>query len=108
MTSPTALDSIIEGVRADLAAREALIDLATIKSAAKAAPPAIDATAALREPGIAVILIGWLAHGAMSLRGMILRRLPQPPEPLRAGAAAPEQGVSHGDALPRDRRTRAW
>lgn len=34
------------------------------------------------EPGIAVILIGWLAHGAMALRGMILRRLPQPPEPV--------------------------
>ncbi|WP_231706958.1 indole-3-glycerol phosphate synthase TrpC [Tsukamurella sputi] len=55
MTSPTALDSIIEGVRADLAAREALLDLAAVKAAAKAAPPAIDATAALREPGIAVI-----------------------------------------------------
>ena len=46
------------------------------------------------EPGIAVILIGWLAHGAMSLRGMILRRLPQPPEPLRAGAA-PEHEAAH-------------
>ena len=33
------------------------------------------------EPGIAVILIGWLAHGAMALRAAILRRLPHPPEP---------------------------
>jgi S-DNA-T family DNA segregation ATPase FtsK/SpoIIIE len=46
------------------------------------------------EPGIAVILIGWLAHGAMALRGMILRRLPQPPEPLvNAGPAVPAQGA---------------
>jgi indole-3-glycerol phosphate synthase len=55
VTSPTALDAIIEGVRADLAAREAVLDLAAVKAAAKAAPPALDATAALREPGIAVI-----------------------------------------------------
>ncbi|MCU4182608.1 DNA translocase FtsK 4TM domain-containing protein, partial [Bosea sp. BH3] len=33
------------------------------------------------EPGIAVILIGWLAHAAMALRAAILRRLPQPPQP---------------------------
>jgi S-DNA-T family DNA segregation ATPase FtsK/SpoIIIE len=38
------------------------------------------------EPGIAVILVGWLAHGAMALRGMILRRLPQPPRPATQGA----------------------
>ncbi|MET9326700.1 indole-3-glycerol phosphate synthase TrpC [Tsukamurella sp. NPDC003166] len=55
MTSPTVLDSIIEGVRADVAAREALLDLAAVKAAAKAAAPALDATAALRAPGIAVI-----------------------------------------------------
>ncbi|HEY5796531.1 MAG TPA: DNA translocase FtsK 4TM domain-containing protein, partial [Bosea sp. (in: a-proteobacteria)] len=38
------------------------------------------------EPGIAVILVGWLAHGAMALRGMILRRLPQPPAAATEGA----------------------
>ncbi|MDR6874720.1 S-DNA-T family DNA segregation ATPase FtsK/SpoIIIE [Bosea sp. BE125] len=61
------------------------------------------------EPGIAVILIGWLAHGAMSLRGMILRRLPQPPEPLvNAGptTSAPVPGrvrrePQFGEAAPR-------
>ncbi|WP_068269185.1 indole-3-glycerol phosphate synthase TrpC [Aldersonia kunmingensis] len=51
----TVLDSIIDGVRADVAAREAQIDFASIKAAAAAAPPSLDATAALREPGIAVI-----------------------------------------------------
>ena len=45
------------------------------------------------EPGIAVILVGWLAHGAMALRGMILRRLPQPP-----AAAAQAAGRQGGDA----------
>ncbi len=39
------------------------------------------------EPGLGVILIGWLAHGAMSLKGMIMRRLPHPPEPMAQGAA---------------------
>lgn len=51
----TVLDSIIEGVRADVAAREAVLDFAAIRKAADAAPPAKDAAAALREPGIAVI-----------------------------------------------------
>ncbi|MFC5505272.1 FtsK/SpoIIIE family DNA translocase [Bosea massiliensis] len=40
------------------------------------------------EPGIAVILVGWLAHGAMAIRGMILRRLPQPPRAAAQGAGA--------------------
>jgi indole-3-glycerol phosphate synthase len=51
----TVLDSIIDGVRADVAAREAQVDFAAIKAAAAAAPSALDAVAALREPGIAVI-----------------------------------------------------
>ncbi|SEG82580.1 DNA translocase FtsK, partial [Bosea lathyri] len=46
------------------------------------------------EPGIAVILIGWLAHGAMALRGMILRRLPQAPDPLvNAGPGVPREST---------------
>ncbi|MEN5084641.1 DNA translocase FtsK 4TM domain-containing protein, partial [Bosea sp. TWI1241] len=40
------------------------------------------------EPGFSVILIGWLAHGAMSLKAAILRRLPQPPSLARAAPAA--------------------
>ncbi len=55
MSSANVLDSIIEGVRADVAAREALIGMAAIRQRAKAAPPARDVMAALREPGIAVI-----------------------------------------------------
>lgn len=49
------LDSILDGVRADVAAREAILDFAAVKAAGKAAPAALDATAALREPGIGVI-----------------------------------------------------
>jgi S-DNA-T family DNA segregation ATPase FtsK/SpoIIIE len=48
------------------------------------------------EPGIAVILIGWLAHGAMALRGMILRRLPQPPTAAAHGAHHTGPGSRHG------------
>lgn len=55
MSSVTVLDSIIEGVRADVAAREAIVSLAEVKERAQAARPAKDVMAALREPGIAVI-----------------------------------------------------
>src|ERR1700741_2732569 len=55
MSPATVLDSILEGVRADVAAREALMPLAEIKAAAAAAPPPLDVMAALREPGIGVI-----------------------------------------------------
>ena len=55
MSSATVLDSILEGVRADVAAREAQVSMAEVKAAAEAAPPARDVMAALRAPGIAVI-----------------------------------------------------
>ncbi|SRX95368.1 Indole-3-glycerol phosphate synthase [Amycolicicoccus subflavus DQS3-9A1] [Mycobacterium shimoidei] len=55
MSSVTVLDSIIEGVRADVAAREAAVSLSEVKAAAEAMPPPLDVMAALREPGIAVI-----------------------------------------------------
>lgn len=51
----TVLDSILDGVRSDVAAREALVDFAAIKAAATAAPPPLDAKAALLEDGIGVI-----------------------------------------------------
>jgi indole-3-glycerol phosphate synthase len=55
MSSGTVLDSIIEGVRADVAAREAVVSLAEVKAAAKKAAPPQNVMAALREPGIGVI-----------------------------------------------------
>src|SRR5215218_6712779 len=55
MSSATVLDSIIEGVREDVAAREAVVSLDEVKAAAKAAPSPRDVLAALREPGIGVI-----------------------------------------------------
>jgi indole-3-glycerol phosphate synthase len=51
----TVLDEILAGVRADLAAREALTPLADVKAAALDARPALDALAALRAPGVGVI-----------------------------------------------------
>ncbi len=55
MSSATVLDSIIEGVRADVATREAAVSFADIKQRAKDARPPLDVLAALRAPGIAVI-----------------------------------------------------
>ena len=55
MSPANVLDSILEGVRADVAAREALVSLSEIKAAAAAAPKPLDVMAALREPGIGVI-----------------------------------------------------
>jgi indole-3-glycerol phosphate synthase len=49
------LDSIVEGVRADLAVREAAVDLAEIKRRSVQARPALDVMSALRAPGIGVI-----------------------------------------------------
>src|SRR5699024_2544927 len=51
----TVLDSILDGVREDVAAREAVIDLAAVKQAAQAAPDPRDALKALKEPGVGVI-----------------------------------------------------
>lgn len=51
----TVLDSILDGVRADVAARESVLDLAAVKAAAATAPPALNAAAALRADGIGVI-----------------------------------------------------
>ncbi|MDG3012078.1 indole-3-glycerol phosphate synthase TrpC [Rhodococcus sp. D2-41] len=51
----TVLDSILDGVRADVASREAVLDLESVKAAAAAVPPALDAAALLRADGIAVI-----------------------------------------------------
>ena len=43
--------SIIEGVRADIADREAVVSLSDIKAAAEATPPPFDVMAALRQHG---------------------------------------------------------
>ena len=48
MSPANVLDSIIEGVRADTAVREARVSLSEIKAAAAAAPPPLDVMAALR------------------------------------------------------------
>ncbi|GED98217.1 indole-3-glycerol phosphate synthase TrpC [Gordonia crocea] len=55
MAEQTVLESIIEGVKADVAVREAAIDYQAIKRASEQAAPPRDAMAALRQPGIGVI-----------------------------------------------------
>ena len=49
------LDEIVAGVREDVAERQAAVSLDQMKARAEQAPPAIDATAALRAPGVGVI-----------------------------------------------------
>ena len=54
-THVSVLEKILEGVRIDLAAREAVVGFDEVKRAAAAAPPARDALAVLQGPGIGVI-----------------------------------------------------
>jgi indole-3-glycerol phosphate synthase len=49
------LESILDGVRSDLATRESAVSFAEIKKRSLAARPAIDAMAVLNAPGIGVI-----------------------------------------------------
>lgn len=49
------LDDIVRGVLQDVAGREACTPLGEVKAAAQSAPSALDAFAALRAPGVAVI-----------------------------------------------------
>ena len=49
------LDEIVDGVRADLAEREAAVPLAEVKEAARRAPEAIDPMPAFRADGVSVI-----------------------------------------------------
>jgi indole-3-glycerol phosphate synthase len=52
---PTVLDDIVAGVREDLALAEAAISRTRIEELATQAPPALDAEAALRRPGLSLI-----------------------------------------------------
>ena len=51
----TVLDSIVAGVREDLAEREHHTPLGALETAVVARPPALDAEAALRRPGLSLI-----------------------------------------------------
>jgi indole-3-glycerol phosphate synthase len=52
---PSVLDEIVDGVRADVSARERHTPMEAVKAAAAAARPPRDALAALRQPGVGVI-----------------------------------------------------
>ena len=53
--SVSVLDEILAGVREDVARRQEQVPLERIRELAAAAPPPLDAYAALRKPGVAVI-----------------------------------------------------
>lgn len=52
---PSVLDEILAGVREDVARRQEQVPLDRIRELAAAAPPPLDAYAALRRPGVAVV-----------------------------------------------------
>ncbi len=52
---PSVLDEILAGVREDMARRQEQVPLDRIRELAAAAPPPLDAYAALRRPGVAVV-----------------------------------------------------
>jgi indole-3-glycerol phosphate synthase len=52
---PTVLDEIVAGVREDLAGAQAATPRAEVERRAADAPPAVDAEAALRRPGLSLI-----------------------------------------------------
>ena len=54
-TTGSVLDEILDGVRADVALRQAQVPLDEIKAKAAAAPPPLDAFEVLRRPGVGVI-----------------------------------------------------
>jgi indole-3-glycerol phosphate synthase len=51
----TVLDGILEGVREDLAQRQASVSLADLKARAGDVPPALDPMPAFRSPGVSII-----------------------------------------------------
>ncbi|MEI7518109.1 MAG: indole-3-glycerol phosphate synthase TrpC [Mycobacteriaceae bacterium] len=90
MSSATALDSILDGVRADVAAREELLSLDEVKAAAEGAPPPCDVLSALRAPGIAVIAE---VKRASPSRGQ-LADIPDPAELARAYQSGGARAIS--------------
>ena len=68
------------GVRADVAAREAIVSMAEVKAVAEAVPPPRDAATALRQSGIGVIAE---VKRASPSRGS-LANIPDPAELARA------------------------
>src|SRR3978361_672450 len=96
MSSATVLDSIIEGVRDDVAAREAAVSFDEVKAAAKAAPSPRNVLAALREPGIGVIAE---VKRASPSRGALATIS----DPANLARAYPERGARVISALTEDR-----
>ena len=91
------LDSIVDGVRADLAVREAMVDLAEIKRRSAAAPPPRDVMTALRAPGIGVI-------AEVKRRSPSKGELATIPDPAELAAAYAEGGARVISVLTEQRR----
>lgn len=97
MSSATVLDSIIQGVRADVAARQAVVSLSKVKATANAMPPPLDVMAALREPGIAVI-------AEVKRSSPSAGRLAAIPDPAKLASAYQDGGARAISVLTEQRR----
>jgi indole-3-glycerol phosphate synthase len=93
----TVLDSIVAGVREDLAERERLLPLGALGPLAEVASPALDAQAALRRPGLALIAE---VKRASPSRGV----LADIPDPAALAAAYEAGGASAVSVLTEPRR----
>lgn len=91
------LDSIVDGVREDLAVREAMVDLAEIKRRSAAAPPPRDVMTALRAPGIGVI-------AEVKRRSPSKGELATIPDPAELSVAYAEGGARVISVLTEERR----
>ena len=91
------LDSIVDGVRADLAAREAQVDFAEIKRRSAAAAPPRDVMSALRAPGIGVI-------AEVKRRSPSKGELATIPDPAELAVAYAEGGARVISVLTEERR----
>ena len=91
------LDSIVDGVRADLAEREAKVDFAEIKRRSAGAPAPRDVMAALRAPGIGVI-------AEVKRRSPSKGELASIPDPAELAVAYAEGGARVISVLTEERR----
>lgn len=100
-TTGTVLDDIIDGVREDLAERLRTTGLAELTRRAQAAPPALDAAAALRGDGTALGLIAEVKRASPS-KG----HLSHIPDPAALAEIYAEAGASAISVLTEQRRFR--
>jgi indole-3-glycerol phosphate synthase len=93
----TVLDSILDGVREDLAVRQAEVPLADLRARAADAPPALDPLPAFRAPGVSII-------AEVKRKSPSKGELADIPDPARLAARYAEGGAAAISVLTEKRR----